>query len=53
MSQQVYLKGMSVYLAPKEQKFIKKKARACLRTESDYIRLLVEQDIKNDKVVPK
>jgi len=49
MSQQVYLKGMSVYLAPKEEKFVKKKSRACLRTPSDYIRLLIEQDIKNDK----
>ena len=49
MSKQVYLNGMSIYLAPKEEKFIKKKARACLRTPSDYIRLLIEQDLKSDK----
>ncbi|MEK0336975.1 MAG: hypothetical protein QQN41_06020 [Nitrosopumilus sp.] len=49
MSKQIYLNGLSVYLAPKEEKFIKKKSRMCLRTSSDYIRLLIEQDMKNDK----
>lgn len=50
MSKQVYLNQMSLYLAPKERKFLEKKARMCLRTTSDYVRLLVEQDMKKDKL---